>query len=72
MFSRPRDHPQESGFSASRWADKNEELAIGDVQIHIANGTESVGVNLRDSRQSQPGHGYTPDCSRITMTGSIT
>ena len=42
------DHAEGRGLAAPRGADEDHELALGDLEVEIANGDEAVAVDLRD------------------------
>src|SRR5690606_793580 len=43
------DHPQHGGLAAAGRADENEELAVLDVQVDVADGAGAVGVDLSEA-----------------------
>ena len=62
------DHPQQSGFSASGWPDKDSELTIGDIEVdtmdHPGVAKGLVNVFQTESRQEYiPVHAPTSRCA---------
>ena len=41
------DHSQRRGLAAARRADEDDELAGGDFEVELANGSGAVGIDLR-------------------------
>ena len=52
----PGDHPQQGGLAAARRADEHEELAVGDLEVHVANRDDAVRVHLRQAADADVGH----------------
>ena len=54
-----RDHPQERGLAAAGGADKDDELAVGDVEVD-ARQDLGAAVGLGDPGKAHGGHGISP------------
>jgi hypothetical protein len=52
----PGDHPQRRGLAAARRTDEDDELAVGDVEVHLLDRARSVGVDLGQLLELDPGH----------------
>ena len=52
----PGDHPQRGRLAAARRADEDDELAVLDLEAHVLDGLEAVGVALGESVQRDLGH----------------
>jgi hypothetical protein len=50
------DHTQCGGLTAAGRTYEDDELLIGDLQVEILNGFESVGINLADILQRKTCH----------------
>src|SRR5690606_29520642 len=54
------DHVERGGFSAPGRADEDDELAVGDLEIHVADGLRSVRIFLRHLVEHDLGHDSYP------------
>ena len=52
----PGDHPQQRRLAAAGGADEDEELAVGDVEVHVADRDDAVRVHLRQAADADVGH----------------
>jgi hypothetical protein len=59
----PRDHPQKRGLAAARGADEDDQLALFDVEVDVAQHGDRAAVGLLDIGQFQIGH--VPVSSRL-------
>ncbi len=55
-FFQTGDHAERGRFAATAGTDENDELAVGDLEIHITDGVEAVGVVLIEMFQEDVGH----------------
>ena len=55
-FFQAGDHPQRGRLAATAGADEDHELAVGDLEIDIANGVKAVRVFLIEMFQQDIGH----------------
>src|SRR5215211_486376 len=68
----PRHHPERGRLAASRWADQDHELAVGDLEVHVVHGPGSVGIDLRYVLKGDLGHRSAPSPSlRLPRVSSI-
>ena len=51
-----RDHPQRGRLPAARRADEDHELAVADLEVHVLDGLEAVGIALPDVLERDLGH----------------
>jgi hypothetical protein len=52
----PRDHPQKRGLAAARGADEDDQFALFDVEIDVAQHRDGAAIGLLDIGQLQIGH----------------
>ena len=52
----PGDHAQDRGLAAARRADQHHELAVLDLQRHLADGLHAAGEFLADLLEDDPAH----------------
>jgi hypothetical protein len=62
------DHPQQRRFAAARGTDEDDELAVRDIQIHVAQDRD-IAVGLRDIAKLDVRHQLSPrtDCGRARV-----
>ena len=55
-FLEAGDHAQRGRLAAARRADQHHELALGDLEVQVADRSDVVGVDLREVNELDRGH----------------